>query len=298
MIRRASRDLQRMSPRCIHGVASEGFAADASLYDRVRPSYPALGVAHALGDVDAAWARILDVASGTGILTRRLLEFGARDVAAVEPVAAMRAEFERAVAGVPISDGTADALPFGDGAFDVACVGQAFHWFANEQSLVELGRVLADGGRLALLWNLEDDSEPWVRAVREAYEVHDTGAQGDVPQYRKGRWRAAFETPGARAAFPGGCESAFFDNFLLTTRAGSGARSKSYCATLPPDQRNALVAEIAAIVDHYEASGASPSTSRRRRRAGAAADQPRSPSPSAARVPGNRRRAPAGAARG
>ena len=258
MIRRASRGLQRMSPRCIHGVASEGFAADASLYDRVRPSYPALGVAHALGDVDAAWARILDVASGTGILTRRLLEFGARDVAAVEPVAAMRAEFERAVAGVPISDGTADALPFGDGAFDVACVGQAFHWFANEQSLVELGRVLADGGRLALLWNLEDDSEPWVRAVREAYEVHDTGAQGDVPQYRKGRWRAAFETPGARAAFPGGCESAFFDNFLLTTRAEIWERalSKSYCATLPPDQRDALVAEIAAIVDRYEASGA------------------------------------------
>ena len=173
MIRHARRGLHRlaetrMSPRCIHGVASEGFAADASLYDRVRPSYPALGVAHALGDVDAAWARILDVASGTGILTRRLLEFGARDVAAVEPVAAMRAEFERAVAGVPISDGTADALPFGDGAFDVACVGQAFHWFANEQSLVELGRVLADGGRLALLWNLEDDSEPWVRDVREA----------------------------------------------------------------------------------------------------------------------------------
>ena len=102
MIRRASRGLHRLAEtrrasRCIHGVASEGFAADASLYDRVRPSYPALGVAHALGDVDAAWARILDVASGTGILTRRLLEFGARDVAAVEPVAAMRAEFERKV---------------------------------------------------------------------------------------------------------------------------------------------------------------------------------------------------------
>ena len=39
----------RRASRCIHGVASEGFAADASLYDRVRPSYPALGVAHALG---------------------------------------------------------------------------------------------------------------------------------------------------------------------------------------------------------------------------------------------------------
>ncbi|KAH8061219.1 trans-aconitate 3-methyltransferase [Aureococcus anophagefferens] len=173
MIRRASRDLQRMSPRCIHGVASEGFAADASLYDRVRPSYPALGVAHALGDVDAAWARILDVASGTGILTRRLLEFGARDVAAVEPVAAMRAEFERRRAPVP--------------------------------------------------------QGPLARGLRDA--------------------RAR--------AFPGGCERVL-RQLLLTTRAEIWERalSKSYCATLPPDQRNALVAEIAAIVDHYEASGA------------------------------------------
>ncbi|KAH8093035.1 trans-aconitate 3-methyltransferase [Aureococcus anophagefferens] len=158
MIRRASRDLQRMSPRCIHGVASEGFAADASLYDRVRPSYPALGVAHALGDVDAAWARILDVASGTGILTRRLLEFGARDVAAVEPVAAMRAEFERAVAGAPISDGPR-TLPFGDGAFDVACVGQAFHWFANERRSSSSAACSPTAGA-SLLWNLEDDLSP------------------------------------------------------------------------------------------------------------------------------------------
>lgn len=259
MVGRAPRVVLRVR-RSIHGVASQGFAADASLYDRVRPSYPALGVAHALGDTDAAWARILEVAAGTGILTRRLLDFGVRDLVAVEPVAAMRDEFRRTVAGVDVVDGAADALGdgFEDGAFDVVCVGQAFHWFATEASLVELGRVLRPGGRLSLLWNLEDDSEPWVRDVRAAYEVFDTGAQGDVPQYRKGVWTQAFDTAGALEAFPAKSESKFFDNFLLTTRdeIWERALSKSYCATLPGDQQDALVAEIRSIVDHYEASGA------------------------------------------
>lgn len=203
-------------------------------------------------------ARVLVVGCGNSPFSSELFARGYRRLTNVDNCASVVAAQRDRYPMLEWVVGDCRALPFGDGAFDVACVGQAFHWFANEHSLVELGRVLADGGRLALLWNLEDDSEPWVRDVREAYEVHDTGAQGDVPQYRKGRWRAAFETPGARAAFPGGCESAFFDNFLLTTREEIWERalSKSYCATLPPDQRDALVAEIAAIVDHYEASGA------------------------------------------
>ena len=33
---------------------------------------------------------------------------------------------------------------------------QAFHWFANEESLKEIHRVLKPAGVLAMVWNAED----------------------------------------------------------------------------------------------------------------------------------------------
>lgn len=41
--------------------------------------------------------------------------------------------------------------------------------------------MLAPGGPLLLLWNMEDARLPWVASLRAAYEVHDhaVGARGD-----------------------------------------------------------------------------------------------------------------------
>src|SRR5207253_1626634 len=112
-----------------HPTAAAGFARAADAYERGRPAYPADAVAHLaarfrLGE----GVTVLDLAAGTGKLTRMLTMTGAT-VIAVEPVVGMRRVLEKAVPGARVLDGTAESIPVEDGAVDAITVAQAFHWF-------------------------------------------------------------------------------------------------------------------------------------------------------------------------
>jgi SAM-dependent methyltransferase len=156
-----------MSDDRLRSAAADGFARNAADYERSRPSYPAAAIACIVGRAGLKpGRRVVDVAAGTGKLTRLLVPSGA-DVVAVEPVAAMRAELERAVPGVEVLDGTAEAIPLGDQTAGAVTVGQAFHWFDPASSLREMRRVLEPGGCLVLAWNTRDRRRAWVREFGE-----------------------------------------------------------------------------------------------------------------------------------
>jgi SAM-dependent methyltransferase len=106
-------------------------------------------------------SRVLDLAAGTGKLTRQLEALGALCVA-VEPSASMREVFARAMPGVPMIGGTAEQVPLGASTMDAVVVGQAFHWFDPDAALAEVARILLPGGWLALMWNERDESDPMV----------------------------------------------------------------------------------------------------------------------------------------
>lgn len=149
----------------VHEVAAEGFGKEAGTYEASRPSYPPEAVAWIVEALRAAaGGRVCDLAAGTGILTRLLVPTGAQ-VFAVEPVAGMRAVLRAKLPSVPVVSGVAEALPLRDASLDGVTIAQAFHWFDAERALAELRRVLRVGGRLALLWNARDRSEPWVDEV-------------------------------------------------------------------------------------------------------------------------------------
>ena len=113
----------------IRAAAAEGFQQGAEAYEASRPSYPPDAVAHILEVTGLGpGRRVLDLAAGTGKLTRLLVPSGA-DVVAVEPVAAMRETLTRALPDVEALDGTAEAIPLGDASVDAVTVAQAFHWF-------------------------------------------------------------------------------------------------------------------------------------------------------------------------
>ncbi|HEY6962059.1 MAG TPA: class I SAM-dependent methyltransferase [Gaiellaceae bacterium] len=128
----------------------------ADEYERTRPSYPP-ELLDALPLPDDA--SVLDLAAGTGKLTRVLAE-RYRDVVAVEPLANMRAMLERVVPGVPALAGSAERIPLDDGSVDGVFTAQAFHWFAKDVALPEIARVLRADGVFAIVWNGPDEGRP------------------------------------------------------------------------------------------------------------------------------------------
>jgi SAM-dependent methyltransferase len=108
---------------------------------------------------------IADIASGTGIWTRMLLENG-NPVFGVEPNAEMRAAGERHLVGFPkfrSIDGRAEATTLADGSVNFVTAAQAGHWFDRKKSRQEFQRILKNDGWLVLLWNERvTDSTPFL----------------------------------------------------------------------------------------------------------------------------------------
>ena len=226
----------------IHDVAARGFARVPDEYERGRPSYEPEIVA-CLTDVLGLrpGRRVLDLAAGTGKLTRALVPTGAALVA-VEPVAEMRARLEAAVPEARVLAGTAETIPLEEGSVDAVTVGQAFHWFRGGEALAEIHRVLRPFGRLALVWNRRDDHARWVARLTEIMEPY----RGNAPAYRGGAWRAAFE----RTELFGPLEHRRFRLEHGLDREGVVARvlSVSFIATLPEAEREAVAARVRTLL--------------------------------------------------
>jgi ubiquinone/menaquinone biosynthesis C-methylase UbiE len=132
---------------------ARSFGRIAVDYDDARPDYApeALSRAAAALELGPA-ARVVDLAAGTGKLTRPLVERFA-EVVAVEPGDEMRAVLEARTPGAVSRAGTAERIPLPDDWADAVFVADAFHWFDAPAALREIARVLRSGGGLALLWN-------------------------------------------------------------------------------------------------------------------------------------------------
>jgi SAM-dependent methyltransferase len=101
----------------------------------------------------------------------------------------MRAVLERELPDVRALDGTAESLPLADGSVDAVVAGQAFHWFDGQAALAEFHRVLRDGGRLGLVWNVRDRRQQLQRDIDAVTEP----LRGDTPSQARGAWRKELE---------------------------------------------------------------------------------------------------------
>jgi len=147
--------------------ATSRFSDRVENYVRYRPGYPAEALEALKKECGLTPAHVIaDIASGTGIWTRTLLENGNR-VYAVEPNADMRQAGERLLAGFPkftSVDGTAEATTLADSSVNFVTAAQAAHWFDRERSRKEFVRILKPGGWLVLLWNERlVDTTPFLR---------------------------------------------------------------------------------------------------------------------------------------
>jgi SAM-dependent methyltransferase len=121
-------------------------------YDELRPSYAPEAAAWVAGRGSLRGGSIVvDLAAGTGQLSRRFADLGV-DLVAVEPAANMRAVLEERLPAIRIVDGAAEQIPLPDGSVDAVVVGNAFHHFERRAAFAEIHRVLRPEGALALFW--------------------------------------------------------------------------------------------------------------------------------------------------
>jgi ubiquinone/menaquinone biosynthesis C-methylase UbiE len=146
------------------------FGRVAEAYEATRPGWPLDPFTRVLAHFGVrAGPDVVDVAAGTGKLTRTLALF-AGTLVAVEPDAELREVIRRVLPDVEVHSGTAEALPLPEASADVICAGQAFHWFDLERASAEFARVLRPGGVLVAGWNVPTGDGSWYDAVIDYLE--------------------------------------------------------------------------------------------------------------------------------
>jgi SAM-dependent methyltransferase len=225
--------------------ATRGFAA-ADVYERGRPDYPAAAIARIASRLELRRGRtVLDLAAGTGKLTRLLVPSGA-NLIAVEPVREMRSQLEKQVPGVATIAGTAERIPLADDYVDAVTVGQAFHWFKPDEALREIHRVLRPGGGVALIWNARDERHPLQAALSEIIDP----LEGDTPRRKQSNWKTLLEESGLFER----SERSLFDHVQEVDEQGLVERllSISFIAAAPESVRVDVEARVRALAREAE----------------------------------------------
>jgi SAM-dependent methyltransferase len=221
--------------------AWRSFGSAAADYELGRPGWP-------VEAVDAPGipreSAVLDLAAGTGKLTRVLVERFDR-VLAVEPLDEMRAVLEELVPDAGAVAGEAESIPLDDASVDAVFVAEALHWFGGPPAVGEIARVLRPGGTLVLMWNEHGGPstpplpDEFLQRVRERRRATAEWPYGD------GKWRAAVE-----AGPFGPIEEASFPNEHEIDREAmlASVRSWSWIAALERGERDRELSELGELL--------------------------------------------------
>lgn len=218
---------------------ARSFDLAAEEYERTRPEYPATVLERL--PIPAS-ATVLDLGAGTGKLTRVLVRRYAH-VIAVEPLEGMREILRRVVPQAQALAGRAEQLPLPGAAVDAVFVAQAFHWFASDEAVAEIARVLRPGGAFCVIWNAPDEDRPW--SLPPAYgeylaEVRAAASITEGPPFSELIGRGPFAEPTAFSV----------PHEYELDRAGmlDNARTVSWIASLAPDDRERVMDRLAELL--------------------------------------------------
>jgi SAM-dependent methyltransferase len=136
-------------------------------------------------------------------------------------------------------------MPLPDASVDAVLLGQAWHWVDVAAASTEAARVLRAGGVLGLVWNIRDESVPWVAQLTAA--MHGSHAE------------ELLAGEGARVAEPfAGLEGHVW---RWTRTLGRRAfvdmvSSRSYVITASEDDRARILARVGDVFDEHRRVGA------------------------------------------
>ena len=149
---------------------TDRFTKTVQDYIKYRPSYQKKVIKTLEDDCNLTKSSIIaDVGSGTGILTKLLLDHG-NTVSAVEPNQTMREAAETLLkdyAHFISINGTAEQTTLDNNSIDLITVGTAFHWFDPKKTKIEFQRILKSNGWVLLVWNVRNNEDS---ALMQDYE--------------------------------------------------------------------------------------------------------------------------------
>jgi SAM-dependent methyltransferase len=230
----------------LHPLAAQ-FGSVVEAYDRGRPDYaPAVVGAMAAELGFRPGASVLDLAAGTGKLTRALVAAGL-DVTAIEPQPELRERLAQAVGSRRVRDGVAEAIPLDDGSVDAVTVADAFHWFDHQRAIAEIHRVLKPHGGLAVLFTVPDwTGASWAHELGKMIE----GLRPEHPGYDGPRWQDSLRDAGGwtepreiRVTTSGPADPARIVDYVA---------SMSFVAAMPEDERAEWLARASELVESGE----------------------------------------------
>jgi SAM-dependent methyltransferase len=208
-----------------------------------------------------AGERVLDLACGTGALTRVVADrvgAGGR-VVGVDLSAGMLARARAGSSGqIELLQGDATALPLPDACFDAVVCQQGFQFFSDKPAaLREIRRVLVGGGSLTLaVWRGIEQS-PGFRVLQEALARHVSPENATLAPFRWGDGsiiralvvNAGFQNVQVRAEVKlTRFQSA--EHFVRSFAAGSSSRIGAV-SELTPETIEETVREVAERTQHY-----------------------------------------------
>jgi ubiquinone/menaquinone biosynthesis C-methylase UbiE len=229
----------------------ERFSSRVENYARFRPGYPAEVIEVLKKECGLTpYSVVADIASGTGIFTRRLLEHGNR-VFGVEPNPEMRRAGEEYLANYSNFTSvaaTAENTGLPEHSIDLVTAAQAAHWFDREKALREFQRILKPSRYLALLWNDRQlEAGPFDRDYEQMLLQYGTD-YADVKRLdaEAGRFFGSFK-----------CELRVLPNFQDFDYEALEGRllSSSYAPQLGHPSHGPMLSELHRIFQAYQSGG-------------------------------------------
>jgi ubiquinone/menaquinone biosynthesis C-methylase UbiE len=224
------------------------FGQSAREYELGRPAWPGELIDGATTDLELGPdSTVLDLGAGTGKLTRDLVPRFGR-VIAVEPDSAMLEVLEEVVPAADAFVGRAEAIPLPDDSVDAVFTAEAFHWYASDETVAEIVRVLRPRGGLAIFFNVDfgDPEPPMDDEVDRVLDVaFAKGGSPGIGKVLSGYWRE----PIAKAGFEP-LREAESERWVSRTRDQWVANmlSVSSIASLPDADRVELAARLRELV--------------------------------------------------
>lgn len=231
------------------------FDGKGEIYAQFRPNYPRKFINYLCESVGFNCDSIVaDIGSGTGILTRQLLE-GVKTVYAVEPNEDMRKiaekELEKSHGFVSVN-ATAENTSLSRASVDYVTVAQAFHWFDKLSFKTECKRILRPGGKVILVWNSRDENSHIVKENEQINRKHCPDFNGF-----SGGMQVAVSDNEFLEFFSDKYIKKVFSNPLKFTEEGFIGRNLSASYALKADHSNyqAYVSELKKSFEKYSENG-------------------------------------------